>query len=203
MTCAQGFCVPVEMPEFAAACKGSNKSTTSNSQSSGQDTGSASARGSKTFVLPASRSSEGSNAPKPPPSPIISSTFYGAMAETAASFGELESASAAAAAKANSTVKLREGGGASADLRTVGHVSHGNASQYSHEIESGSGAAPPPGNNGVPVEVIVPVGAGRRLLTQVKLFISPLLAISALPIVSPIQFEFCLQTCASCHHCPL
>ena len=128
MTCAQGFCVPVEMPEFVAACEESDNSTTSNSQSSRQDTVSASAHGSRTFTPSVSRSSGSSNAPKPPPSPIISSTFYGAMADSAASFGDPESASAAAAADAKSTVNLREGGGASADLRTIGHVSRGNAS---------------------------------------------------------------------------
>lgn len=80
-------------------------------------------------------------------------------------------------AKANGgnapSVQLEEEGGSGSavgNLRAVsGVIGFNNGSAvYNGVARVGSGRALAPGNEGVPVEVIVPVNRGRRLLAQVK-----------------------------------
>ena len=189
MTCAQGFCVPHEMPEFAEICGDSYNNANPSSGSSNQRAASSSpaANSDANFVLPVRKSSSSGSsgrAPQPPaPSKLEGNSaaqIYRANSTTPSRAGGAADVIASAradvtgAARANVTlVYLGEGGGTSADLRAAARAAEDtniSSSVHNHDKKSGRGIAPPPGNKGVPVEIIVPMKRGRRLLAQVTIF---------------------------------
>ncbi|BDA44430.1 hypothetical protein COCOBI_05-6140 [Coccomyxa sp. Obi] len=170
MACVKGFCVPAETPEFAAVCAEGDSSSNSSAQAGAPGIG-----GSSGQAVRARQSSvqvdKGSGRSGAPGASIP--TGWGSRSPlqvTSLSNTGTGSSSKANGGNAPSVQLDAEEGNAAGGMRTVSGVAGGNNGTAARNgvARVGSGRAAAPGNGGVPVEVIVPVNRGRRLLATVN-----------------------------------